>query len=64
MSNLTDSIAAFRKERARAPVQPPARCTAEAFPLLLAGVPALRKTPGLATMEEAGEDTLPPSLTA
>ena len=40
MSNLTDSIAAFRKERARAPVQPPARCTAETFPLLLAGVPA------------------------
>ena len=56
MSNLTDSINAFRKERARAPVQPPVRCTAEAFPLLLAGVPALRKTPGLATMEEAGEE--------
>ena len=55
MSTLTDSIAAFLQERAHIPMQPPVLCTAEAFPLLLAGIPALRKTPGLATMEDAGE---------
>ena len=55
MPALTDSIAAFQRERARAPIQPPTLCTPETFPLLLAGVPALRKVPGLATPEEAGE---------
>ena len=55
MPTLIDSIAAFQRERARVPVQPPAPCTSETFPLLLAGVPALRKTPGLATMEDAGD---------
>ena len=55
MPTLIDSIAAFQRERAHVPVQPPAPCTSETFPLLLAGVPALRKTPGLATMEDAGD---------
>ena len=53
---LTDPIRQFQAERARVPFQPPVLCTAEAFPLLLAGVPALRKTPGLADMEAAGEE--------
>ena len=53
---LTDSIRQFQDERAHVPFQPPVLCTAEAFPLLLAGVPALRKTPGLADMEAAGEE--------
>ena len=52
---LTDSIAAFQQERAQVPFQPPTLCTAESFPLLLAGVPALRKVPGLARMEDAGD---------
>ena len=50
---LTDPIAAFQRERAHVPFQPPTVCTAESFPLLLAGVPALRKVPGLATLEYA-----------
>ena len=52
---LIDPIIQFQKERASVPFQPPTLCTAETFPLLLAGVPALRKTPGLATLEDAGE---------
>ena len=52
---FTDPIAAFQQERTRTPFQPPTLCTAENFPILLAGVPALRKVPGLATMEDAGE---------
>ena len=56
MSSLADSVAAFQARRARIPVQPPTLCPPDAFPLLLAGVPALRKTPGLATPEEAGKD--------
>ena len=52
---LTDSILAFQREHAQVPFQPPTVCTAESFPILLAGVPALRKTPGLATLEDAGE---------
>ena len=40
---LTDPIIQFQKERASVPFQPPTLCTAETFPLLLAGVPALRK---------------------
>ena len=53
---LTDPIRQFQAERAHIPFQPPVLCTAEAFPLLLAGVPALRKVPGLADMEAAGEE--------
>ena len=52
---LTDPIIQFQKERASVPFQPPTLCTAETFPLLLAGVPALRKIPGLAALEDAGE---------
>ena len=52
---LTDSILALQHERTQVPFQPPTVCTAEAFPILLAGVPALRKVPGLATLEDAGE---------
>ena len=61
---LTDSILALQHERAQVPFQPPTVCTAEAFPILLAGVPALRKVPGLATLEDAGRPTSPPSPTA
>lgn len=43
---LTDPIIQFQKERASVPFQPPTLCTADTFPLLLAGVPALRKIPG------------------
>ena len=53
---FTDPISTFQEERAHAPFQPPALCTAETFPPLLAGVPALRKVPGLATLEDAGEE--------
>ena len=53
---LTDPILEFQRARAAAAFQPPALCSSKAFPLLLAGVPALRKTPGLATMEDAGEE--------
>ena len=52
---LIDPIIQFQKERASVPFQPPTLCTAETFPLLLAGVPALRKIPGLAALEDAGE---------
>ena len=52
---LTDPIIQFQKERASVPFEPPTLCTAETFPLLLAGVPALRKIPGLAALEDAGE---------
>ena len=54
--SLTDPILQFQQTRAQVPFQPPTVCTAEAFPILLAGVPALRKVPGLATLEDAGED--------
>ena len=53
--SLTDPILQFQQTRAQAPFQPPTVCTAETFPILLAGVPALRKVPGLATLEDAGE---------
>ena len=53
---LTDPILEFQRARAAAAFQPPVLCSSKAFPLLLAGVPALRKTPGLATMEDAGEE--------
>ena len=53
--SLTDPILQFQQTRAQVPFQPPTVCTAEAFPILLAGVPALRKVPGLATLEDAGE---------
>ncbi len=52
---LIDPIIQFQTERASVPFQPPTLCTADTFPLLLAGVPALRKIPGLATLEDAGE---------
>lgn len=54
--SLTDPILQFQQTRAQVPFQPPTVCTAETFPILLAGVPALRKVPGLATLEDAGED--------
>ena len=53
--SLTDPILQFQQTRAQVPFQPPTVCTAETFPILLAGVPALRKVPGLATLEDAGE---------
>ena len=59
---LTDPIIQFQKERASVPFQPPTLCTAETFPLLLAGVPALRKIPGLAALEDAS--TASPTRTA
>ena len=52
----TDPILESQRARAAAAFQPPVLCSSKAFPLLLAGVPALRKTPGLATMEDAGEE--------
>ena len=54
--SLTDPILQFQQTRAQVPFQPPTVCTAETFPILLAGVPALRRVPGLATLEDAGED--------
>ena len=53
--SLTDPILQFQQTRAQIPFQPPTVCTAETFPILLAGVPVLRKVPGLATLEDAGE---------
>ena len=53
--SLTDPILQFQQTRTQVPFQPPTVCTAETFPILLAGVPALRKVPGLATLEDAGE---------
>ena len=53
--SLTDPILQFQQTRAQVPFQPPTVCTAETFPILLAGVPALRKVPGLAMLEDAGE---------
>ena len=52
---FTAPILDFQSRRAAVPFQPPVLCSTAAFPLLLAGVPALRKTPGLATIEDAGE---------
>lgn len=57
---LTDPIIQFQKERASVPFQPPTLCTADTFPLLLAGVPALRKIPGLPLWRMPGRPTSPP----
>lgn len=49
-------IEELRQDLNKAGFQPPVLCSQQAFPLLLAGVPALRKTPGLATPEDLGKE--------
>ena len=55
-ASLTAPILAFQRESAPGGAQPPVLCGEQEFPLLLAGVPALRRTPGLATQQDLGGD--------
>ena len=55
-SLLLDPIRDFERELKVTEFQPPVLCGEQSFPLLLAGIPALRRTPGLTTMEELGKD--------
>ena len=49
-------IEELRQDLNKAGFQPPVLCSQQAFPLLLSSVPALRKTPGLATPEDLGKE--------
>lgn len=53
---LLDPIQAFQQELKVSEFQPPVLCGEQAFPLLLAAIPAMRLTPGLATLEDLGSD--------
>lgn len=61
---LTDPILEFQRARAAAAFQPPVLCSSKAFPLLLAGVPALRKTPAWPLWRTPERSTSPPSPSA
>ena len=51
-----EPIHAFARELKLVELQPPVLCGEQAFPLLLAALPAMRLTPGLATLEDLGKD--------
>ena len=53
---LTEPIEAFRKQLQASDFQPPVLCGEQTFPLLLAALPAMRLTPGLATLEDLGKE--------
>lgn len=53
---LLAPVRAFQQELKVSEFQPPVLCGEQAFPLLLAGIPALRRTPGLTPLEELGAD--------
>lgn len=53
---LLGPILAFQQELSTTEVQLPVLCGEQSFPLLLAGIPAMRLTPGLATLEDLGKD--------
>lgn len=53
---LLGPILDFQRELSVSEFQPPVLCGEKSFPLLLAGIPALRKTPGLASVEDLGKD--------
>ena len=58
---LTDPIIQFKRNGPPFPSSRPPSAPLIPSPLLLAGVPALRKIPGLATLEDAGgRPTSPP----
>lgn len=53
---LLGPILDFQQELKRAGFQPPVLCTEQSFPLLLAGIPALRTTPGLSGFQDMGKE--------
>ncbi len=53
---LLEPIRSFQRELKSSEFQPPLLCGERSFPLLLAGVPALRKTPGLTPLQELGKE--------
>ena len=53
---LFGPIQELQQDLKKAGFQPPVLCAQQAFPLLLAGVPAMRKIPGLATPEDLGKE--------
>ena len=53
---LFEPILAFQRELRLAEAQPPVLCGEQSFPLLLAGIPAMRLTPGLSTLDDLGKD--------
>ena len=53
---LLEPLLEFQRELSVTEFQPPVLCGEQSFPLLLAGIPALRLTPGLAGLEDLGKD--------
>lgn len=53
---LLGPILDFQQELKRAGFQPPVFCTEQTFPILLAGIPALRTTPGLSGFQDMGKE--------